>query len=426
MHKDTYHKVHYLSYKAHRIVKSAIFSSIFACSIAFSLCPNGYADSYYDQGVALYNKAQYKNAAMYFSQSLRNAPSASALYYASLCCQHLGNQNAARNGFSTIIQCFPKSLEAQYARKVIGNANSDMNRTTMTSTSASIRNVPAVSRWGSTADLDSLPNSCQVPFIRDRQSILVEVKVNGKPINMVFDTGAYGVGFSVQHFQQLGIPLPRGQANSMSGGVGSTELIKGWDILADVQLGSIYRRNFPVHVAEKFSDEPLLGQSFLRDFNFEIDNRNNVIRFTKKSSSHSEVPQSTSGVKFSSSGSGVPFEREGNHIIMTAEINGRKYPVYFDTGASNTVFTMQQIKELGITIPDDAREGRSRGVGGTTRSWAFTIPLLRIGPITQKDFEISVVEESRMTHPLLGQTFFGNWRYTIDNEHKLILFSQQQ
>ncbi|MBK7838746.1 MAG: hypothetical protein IPJ49_13905 [Candidatus Obscuribacter sp.] len=53
---------------------------------------------------------------------------------------------------------------------------------------------------------------------------------------------------------------------------------------------------------------------------------------------------------------------------------------------------------------------------------AFPVRTIKLGPIEKRDFEIDVVASSNMPHPLLGQTFFGDYQYTIDYDNKLIHF----
>lgn len=87
------------------------------------LPPNAMADSYSDYGMILFKQRNFKSAGLYFAQSLRANPNnPTALYYSSLCCQMLGNAEAARNGFYTVLQVFPKSPEAALARQALAGS----------------------------------------------------------------------------------------------------------------------------------------------------------------------------------------------------------------------------------------------------------------------------------------------------------------
>lgn len=108
--------------------------------------------------------------------------------------------------------------------------------------------------------------------------------------------------------------------------------------------------------------------------------------------------------------------------MVLAQVNGKNLPVIFDTGAEACCFGKQHIAAVGITIPEDAQMSSSHGIAGSTSTRIFPIRSLKLGPIEKLDFEIGVVESSQMDHPLLGQTFYGGWQYTIDYENKYIHF----
>jgi len=151
------------------------------------------------------------------------------------------------------------------------------------------------------------------------------------------------------------------------------------------------------------------------------------------SASISDTPSSTGrgsgGVAISPAASElqVPFTAgPGGHMLVNAEINGKPYAMYFDTGAEGISFTQNDLKKLRIEVPENARESLVHGVGGSTRSWDFNIDKLKVGPIVKEDLAAHVVEKSSMDYPLLGQSFFGDYEYTIDNEHHVINFKKQR
>ena len=96
--------------------------------------------------------------------------------------------------------------------------------------------------------------------------------------------------------------------------------------------------------------------------------------------------------------------------------------MYFDTGAAGITFSQNQAKALNITIPEDAISTMHTGIGGTTGGQDFAVNRMRLGPIDKTNVMISVITHSQMRYPLLGQTFFGEWQFTIDNSQNLIRF----
>jgi aspartyl protease family protein len=112
----------------------------------------------------------------------------------------------------------------------------------------------------------------------------------------------------------------------------------------------------------------------------------------------------------------------GNEIVVQAQVNGRNCPMIFDTGATVCAFSGAQVATLGIAIPEDARIGTVQGVAGLSRASIFPVSSIKLGPIEKRDFDIEVLQNAQLPLPLLGQTFYGDWQFTIDYEGKCIHF----
>jgi clan AA aspartic protease (TIGR02281 family) len=164
-------------------------------------------------------------------------------------------------------------------------------------------------------------------------------------------------------------------------------------------------------VQENMPTLPLLGQTFFRDFQYTIDNAGKSILFVKNGSSAATVANEHNS---------VPFRNEGREVIVSADINGRSIPMYFDTGAEYCTFSFEHLKQLGISVPDDARQTISVGIAGNSKSFMFTVPRIRLGPIEKQDVPIMATGD-HLPHPLLGQTFFGDLRYEFDNQDHLLM-----
>jgi hypothetical protein len=50
----------------------------------------------------------------------------------------------------------------------------------------------------------------------------------------------------------------------------------------------------------------------------------------------------------------------------------------------------------------------------------MTLDSLKVGKITKENFQIGVLDNSDMDHPLLGQSFFGGYRVSVDAPAKVI------
>lgn len=240
---------------------------------------------------------------------------------------------------------------------------------------------------------------------------------------MVFDTAAEDTVFGKNQLRQLGIAPPEGPAQSDMSGVGSAKPLKVWFMRINLKVGSIERKNFPILVQEELPTQPLLGQTFFRDFHYTVDAtaESPSIKFVKRTRVAATPRATTTGARTGDRNS-VPFRKEGNELIVMVEVNGRLMPMYFDTGAIGCTFSKDQIKSLNLQIPDDAQEETSVGVAGSTASKSFNIARIKMGPIDRSDFTISVIDQTAMKYPLLGQSFLSGWQYTIDNSENMIRF----
>jgi hypothetical protein len=108
-------------------------------------------------------------------------------------------------------------------------------------------------------------------------------------------------------------------------------------------------KNFEIGVHEKMNDYPLLGQTFFQDFTYTIDNGAHSIHFVKKRKAGGSAYADPSRDP-----NNVPFTRQGNEIVVNVSVNGRPTKMYFDTGATSCILSKEQVKQLGLTIHEDA------------------------------------------------------------------------
>jgi len=399
---------------------AVVMLSATSCQLAG---PSALGDAYYDQGVALYNRRDFKGASPYFDYAVRNSPSDSnAYYYCALNYQQLGDWPRAKQMYREIVQKFPGSQAYELAQSVLQKYDPDFlkkmgEQESSSPDSESSSPVATVifmidGRSGSTRspDWDRLPSEGKIYFERVGNSQHIEAEVNGRRTSMVFDTGAESCVFGKNHLQALGIAPPSGPPTGLSYGVGSGG-VGTWTMPVTLKVGNIERSNFQIHVQQSMPTEPLLGQTFFKDFEITTDPGDSSIHFKKKGTTGSQT-----------SGYDVPFRRMGNEIIVLVQVNGKNCPMIFDTGADLICFSPPQVSALGLSIPDDAQEGFSTGIGGTTRTVRFNVDRIKMGPIDKSNVEVSVVEKSALDLPLLGQNFFKDWQFSIDSERNVIHF----
>ena len=188
----------------------------------------------------------------------------------------------------------------------------------------------------------STPSIVRIDFTPTDGSMLVEAQIDGKrafqrlpnqpliPFVMAFDTGASVTLLGKNHLQDLGIQPPSGPPDYTIGGVGGSGSFPAWKHHATIQVGSLVRKNFEIAVADHL-DTAILGQDFIKGFDVTINNVEHCIQLSTKAAS---ARTSTS----INSGYSVPFENDGDKIIVSVDVEGRTIKMCLDTGANGSCF----------------------------------------------------------------------------------------
>ncbi|MFB8787443.1 MAG: retropepsin-like aspartic protease [Potamolinea sp.] len=103
----------------------------------------------------------------------------------------------------------------------------------------------------------------------------------------------------------------------------------------------------------------------------------------------------------------VPIlDRAGGIPIVAVTLNGEKFPMLLDTGASMTMITDKMARASGFRQQGTERvrvaDGRVKEVK------KGTISSIKVGDVEMNNFDVLVGEV-----PLLGQNFFGEYNVTI-------------
>ena len=382
-------------------------------SVLITAALPGHAAAGSQQGVSLYKQGKYAEAAKVFEAVCRNpAADPNTVYYYALTLHQLGNYDKAKRAYERVARDYPGSPAASLAGQALAGF----------ATGAQSGARPGSTSGGAAWNPENFPEQAKVYFSPNQSGqIIVEGYVNNRRIKMLFDTGADVCAFGKNHLRELGITPPAGKPTSKMRGVGDKDLIDTWNMTINLKVGNIERKNFPITVQESMDGDPLLGQTFFKDFTYTIDNGSNTIQFNRKA----RAPGFTFTRESNSSATdryAIPFFRVGNSLMVTGFVNGKPMRMVFDTGAEHTVFAYDDMKNLGITIPDDAQEVVQAGIAGDTRGVSFKIQRMTVGPIERSDFNISVLQGFEAGHPLIGRSFLGEWQFTIDNEAKVIHF----
>ncbi len=115
----------------------------------------------------------------------------------------------------------------------------------------------------------------------------------------------------------------------------------------------------------------------------------------------------------------VPFTNDPHgRIVVSCRVDKKVFPLIFDTGAEGSMMGKNHLRQLGLPLPTGKPDGVTQGVSGVVPEW--NVPMeVEVGKI-RKTIYMGVHEYTDT--PLLGQNFFGSFRYNIDNHTRVIRF----
>lgn len=356
-------------------------------------------------GIDLYSSRSYNAAVQYFEKSVRTDPrNPTAYYYSAMCFSQLGQNERARETYELIVKYFPGSPEAKNAAIALQN---------MPGTAPANTTTPGAKKTGginSGTPGDVLPDSDAVPFTRVGGTIYVNALVNGRPIRMIFDTGADHVQIGLNHMGTLQSAARSGRHTKVQGVGGLSDVSEA---NAQITLGKI-TRTCPILIQDAMRTEPLLGQTFFQQYLCQFDNGAGLIRFYRRNSSR-DYNAGYDTIE-------VPYSQSGNNLIVYPKImvGGEQHivPMFLDTGAERTMISRFM---LNVPIPQDARLYRVSGISGSETVVEVPVQKLELGTISKVGMK--VLMSTGMIN-LLGQDFFGDRKYTVDPEKKVIRFSR--
>src|SRR5262249_49125081 len=114
----------------------------------------------------------------------------------------------------------------------------------------------------------------------EQDHMVVDAYINGKLMRCMFDTGANEF-FGADQIRQAGITLPAQPDGAAAGWAGKA--IPTWKVVVPIRVGSITRR-LEVAVAQQGVSMPLIGQGFIRDYQYSIDRSAGRMTLNKKTS----------------------------------------------------------------------------------------------------------------------------------------------
>ncbi len=374
------------------------------------------------EAFAHYQAHRFKEATTAFDDYLQGNPrDANALYYDALCNQQLGNMPRAKSLYRLVVQTSPGSQIASYAESILVKVDPSYHSATSASQTGQSTTSPSITSFSQPSRTESTsmqgPDQANVYYRPQGKQMMVTVEINGHPVEMMLDTGAPGICIGRNQLSSIGVRPPEGDPTGTTGGSSNNARIGTWRMHAAVKVGPFTDPNASIQVMDAEDNNALLGQTFIKHFEYQVDQSAHCIRFTKK------------GVHASNDTQGYilpfTFREGGNRIIVEGEIAGRKSKFMMDTGNSGSGIAFhspEQAAKYGAPVPDGCRVSTFSGVSGSGSAYVYTISHLRIGPIDRNDLTVAAHMGAGFggEEPLLGHEVFEGWQYTVDYDKKVI------
>jgi predicted aspartyl protease len=306
-----------------------IAAPILALSLLTSAIIPSLALTKLQEAYQYYQQRKFNEAVTAFDAHLQTNPrDTNAIYYDAICNQQLGKTSRAIVLYKQVVGLNPTSAMAGYAATVLTKLDPSFQRpSSLTAFTATHRAASAATRSPTQNVSSSIqgPDEGAVYYKASGQDIMIQVEINGRSIQMALDTGAPDIFLGKEQLSEIGIKPPEGPPKGETGGASNNTQIPFWEIKAQVKVGPFTDTNATVTVAASNDAEPLLGQSFLKNFQYSVDKAAHCVRFHRKGLGIQQ--QHSSGYE-------LPFtlRESGNRIIVEGEINGKKGPLMLDTG----------------------------------------------------------------------------------------------
>lgn len=359
----------------------------------------------FQKGTAAYGQKNYAVAIGHFTQAAQKG-NVTATYYLAMCHLGLKQDVKAVELFRHISKTFPGSNEADLANTYLGRLAQQA-----TESAVAAKNAPIPVEHLATARAEkltqeqwkTLPQSARIPFHMQNGHMHVKAQINGKWVDIIFDTGATTSCISAIDFPDLFSAAQLEKAERINvqrpHGVAEQRMLTG-----EMTVDKL-SRVIPISVSYE-RGVSLIGQNFINGYSYEVDGF--YIRLTKLASAPGSASSATVGKAAPATKDrySLPFTREADIMLVDLKINGKPIKAVFDTGCApdGIILPYTMLKTLGIQ----------------KSSTGFSAELAEIGPITRRFAKVYPNFGSGVV--LVGPNFFGDRRYTVDTVNNLIKF----
>ena len=273
------------------------------------------------------------------------------------------------------------------------------------------------------------------PIQHEGNYVLVSVSINGKPLHLLFDSGADEVLLTKNADKRLGLPdLAKSYVSGVQGRAPAA--LQRADTLS---LGAITLNSIPLRVTDSYGGpgDGLFGGAILHDYAVTLDFDNSVMIIARgPNAKHLALPHT--------SVASMPLHYFDHHLFASTHCGKRRVWALVDTGAETDFFSLDLTHDLSADTPkSDWREASVDTRSGIGDS-AMTVDYCETPQKVTLSFDGSAPPATLTQNGLLGQSSLDHQispsfdfeigfllgipvlsqhsRVTIDYPHRLLSF----
>jgi predicted aspartyl protease len=267
---------------------------------------------------------------------------------------------------------------------------------------------------------------------------LVAAKIDGKPVQLLLDSGAFGSSLTASYAVQeklssltakpIGSLVP-GSASTVTTGARGHDTMTGIVIAPSFEFGGSVFPNVKFLTIRDIGSGAagLVGQNLLKTSDDEYDFKNGLLRLVRPQDC--ETTEMAYWVKPGMTYSVIPLDAEARrnaHNVALITINGETMRAYFDTGASTSFITAHAAAKAGVKTSDPGVTpiGESQGLDGQIKTWVGTFSSIKIGDEEIKNGKLVIGESvANDFDVLIGADFFMAHHVYVANSQGKLYFS---
>lgn len=222
---------------------------------------------------------------------------------------------------------------------------------------------------------------------------LAEGSINGNPISILIDTGAYSSSIFEPVAKRFDLPLSHSEALTYGMGGESEHYIAH---IKNFTVGKIDAKSVRLEVTRDFDSrlhfDAIIGADFMMNQDLEIDLASGKIIFFRPKNCQDTFLGYWDGNAFL-----ADLESPKNELhrspVVAVELNGQKLRAMIDTGAPSSIVSLEAAKRVGITpeSPGVTAGGKMGGIGSNrTETWIAKFDSFSLGDETVKNPRIPI------------------------------------